>query len=590
MHFNKRTKLTKTAPQPPLHTMVLHEFKTFTTPSFAPREIVLAIEHDTENVPLRTGCRLWSSSYALVEYLASEDTHACVRGKHVLELGAGIGAGGLAAAALGAASVCVTDRDDAVLALAHANALRNGWYGARAGECEVSVRAVDWADEDTYVTINGGYDVIIAADMLYLEEHAEALARCIDGHLADHGVFIAAFGVRRLELAQAFEQALVTRRFDVKTRALDYVNEDMVSTAKEYAHDDEITAKGGYRLIECTRRKDDDDALADFAAEFAEVSLDSASRMRALNTHNDDDGDDDDDAFDLERACAYTVNVSAQEIESGLPKDETASNAAESLREHGFVILQPHDVGNHSALIPREDVAALNDAGETYLNELLEGVKAKGIDPTRDIFRFSEICSRARAGLRYDYTRPEHEDVKARLTSSGRKAIDQWQALEKLVAPWVEPILARAYKDDKFKCVSVGCVTSEPGAPEQHFHSDGRIFGIVNVFVPLVATANGADAAQGTAFIHGSHLWDHDAAYVTSKEARKQAAAPRCLPEIHTPGSLLLYDYRVMHKGGANNSRKRRPLAYIMYGANKADSWNFPRNDSLWDDNSSGVL
>jgi len=578
--------------------MVLHEFRTFTTPSFAPRTIVLALEHDTENVPLRTGCRLWSSSYALVEHLASsDDAPACVRGKHVLELGAGIGAGGLAAAALGAASVCVTDRDDAVLALAHANALRNGWYGARAAECEVSVRAVDWADDDTYVEIDGGYDVIIAADMLYLEEHAEALARCIDLHLARDGIFIAAFGVRRLELAQAFERALDARQFDVQTRALDYVNEDMVSTAKEYAHDDEITSsKFGYRLIECCRRKvpvEDADALADFAAEFAEASLEDVPRMRALNTTSDDDDDDDDDGdgagwFDVDRACAYTLNVSVQEIESGAPNDETASSAAESLRQHGFVILQPLVVGNLS-IISREDVVALNDAGETYLNELLDGVKAKGIDPSRDIFRFSEICSRARAGLRYDYTRPEHEDIKARVTSNGSRAIIQWQALEKLVAPWVEPILARAYVDETFTVKSVGCVTSEPGAPEQHFHADGRIFGIVNVFVPLVATS--ADAAQGTAFIHGSHRWDHDAAYVTSKEARKQAAAPRCLPEMPTPGSLLLYDYRVMHKGGANHSRKRRPLAYVMYGAkDAADSWNFPHNDSVWDENSTGVL
>jgi hypothetical protein len=45
-----------------------------------------------------------------------------------------------------------------------------------------------------------------------------------------------------------------------------------------------------------------------------------------------------------------------------------------------------------------------------------------------------------------------------------------------------------------------------------------------------------------------------------------------------------LYDYRVMHAGGANASAAPRPLAYVMRSrAGLEDTWNFPEN-SIWDD------
>jgi len=573
--------------------MPLLEHRAFTTPSFAPRVITLSFEHDTEDVPLRTGLRLWSTSYALVDVLASS-TRVRLANARVLELGSGVGACGLACATLGAKSVTITDRDSRALSLAHDNARKNGWFDDESAACDVRVVALDWNDPETYATVENGYDYVIAADMLYLPEHVDALATCIDAHLSKNGAFVAAFGVRNVSLAEAFERAMGDRAFDVRTEALTHVNEDMRNTAREYAHDEEIVAKGGYRLMECRRRRaaeaSEDDALAEFAKDFiAGATLDRApARARDGDVNVSDSDEDDDAAFDLECACAYAVNVEADEIKVGAPSDETVSRAAESLREHGFVVLQPTEAGS-SAIVPRDVVHDVSFACEEYLNELLDGVSAKGVDPMRDIFRFSEICSRARDGLRYDFTHSESESVKARVTARGARAIEQWERVQASASPWVEPILARAYPNAAFSVKSIGCVTSEPSAPDQHFHSDGRVFGIVNVFVPLVATANGEDDAQGTAFIHGSHRWNHEAAYVTTKTKRQQDAAPRSMPEL-TLGSLLVYDYRVMHRGGANNSSKRRPLAYVMFGAeNVRDRWNFPPDDSLWDVHSTGV-
>ena len=51
--------------------MGLTERRAFTTPNFPRDPIVLSVEHDADVVPLRTGCRLWSASYALVDHLST---------------------------------------------------------------------------------------------------------------------------------------------------------------------------------------------------------------------------------------------------------------------------------------------------------------------------------------------------------------------------------------------------------------------------------------------------------------------------------------------------------------------------------------
>ena len=57
-----------------------------------------------------------------------------------------------------------------------------------------------------------------------------------------------------------------------------------------------------------------------------------------------------------------------------------------------------------------------------------------------------------------------------------------------------------------------------------------------------------------------------------------------CIRDRLARGSVLLYDYRVMHAGGANASAAPRPLAYVMRArAGLEDTWNFPEK-SIWDE------
>jgi hypothetical protein len=55
-------------------------------------------------------------------------------------------------------------------------------------------------------------------------------------------------------------------------------------------------------------------------------------------------------------------------------------------------------------LVSREVLDRAERASGAYLDQLLAGVTRRGFDAEEDIFRFAEVCSRARAGRRYDVT------------------------------------------------------------------------------------------------------------------------------------------------------------------------------------------
>ena len=284
--------------------MVLAVVTTLDAPGLA-RPVKLREERDNEDVPLRTGCRVWSCARLLAAWLARASAGrvgggdrvpraspsafpsppfppaapsappVCIAGKDVLELGAGTGAVGLACAALGARSVTMTDRDEATLALMHANARLNGHYDPDAS-CDVTARPLDWDDVSTYVPggvaspLPRGFDVVVAADVLYLPEHCASLPRAAAAHLAPGGTAVLAVGLRRAGLLEALIAELV--RLGLAPVAIDreslklpnlpklpseHYAAEIRRTAAEHAHDGEqIAAAGGYVLIACVANDD----------------------------------------------------------------------------------------------------------------------------------------------------------------------------------------------------------------------------------------------------------------------------------------------------------------------------------------------
>ena len=653
--------------------------------------VKLREERDNEDVPLRTGCRVWSCARLLAEWLArrsgggdEDGAGPIVRGRDVLELGAGTGAVGLVCAALGASSVTMTDRDEATLSLMHTNARINGHYDA-SSSCEVCVQGLDWGDPATYIQ-GASYGLVVAADVLYLPEHCAALPDAVAAHLAPGGQIVVACGLRRAGLLDALVSALrsvgLDPSVDGETLGLDTKGGDERNrraeavTASEHVHDGEqISKAGGYVLVTATaggdwtppvrlsaravadarrareegheegheevdRRRvrgegnrapsprrseepkggeasaatgeedrrgepseidsDANSALGDFLDEFEDLDVDTDGPVRRVGPAAEDD---ETDLNTDENLPPYRVLASPAEVSTGEPSASTVAAAAYSLARNGFVVLEAED---GTGLVPTDVIDSALDASEGYLRRLTAAAKGKGLRVDSDIFRFAEVCSRAKGGRRFDVTAerrrsgagdtitlPPRSYPTADDESAATAATAAWDSLRMAADPWVTPTLAgsRLMVDDDgtgvpFGVTAVGCVTSLPSAPEQHFHADGRERGIVNVFVPLVDVP----ASMGpTHFRRGSHTWDHDSPYLTGDQRRIQERAEEVVPEL-SRGSVLMYDYRVFHRGGSNLSGDRmRPVAYVMYARDGTeDTWNFP-DESVWDPGSTGA-
>ena len=340
--------------------------------------------------------------------------------------------------------------------------------------------------------------------------------------------------------------------------------------------------------------------MGDFLDEFEDLDVDTDGPVRRVGPAAEDD---ETDLNTDENLPPYRVRASPAEVSTGEPSASTVAAAADSLARNGFVVLEAED---GTGLVPTDVIDSALDASEGYLRRLTAAAKGKGLRVDSDIFRFAEVCSRAKGGRRFDVTAerrrsgagdtitlPPRPYPTADDESAATAATAAWDSLRMAADPWVTPTLAGSgmmVDDDgtgvSFGVTAVGCVTSLPSAPEQHFHADGRERGIVNVFVPLVDVP----ASMGpTHFRRGSHTWDHDSPYLTGDQRRIQERAEDVVPEL-SRGSVLMYDYRVFHRGGSNLSGDRmRPVAYVMYARDGTeDTWNFP-DESVWDPGSTGA-
>jgi hypothetical protein len=155
----------------------------------------------------RTGLQLWAASLVLSRWLV--DLAPQIRGKGVIELGAGCGLCGIVAAKhCGATSVAITDLAEETMSNLRHNLSLNG---LQAPAC--LAQSVDWRNRTTWPAAQ---PVIIGADLIYALEAVGPLVECINAMLAPNGAFLYVCPETNRQGEQEFLTGLCASGFEVQ--------------------------------------------------------------------------------------------------------------------------------------------------------------------------------------------------------------------------------------------------------------------------------------------------------------------------------------------------------------------------------------
>jgi predicted nicotinamide N-methyase len=175
-----------------------------------------------------TGLTLWRASHTLSHWILHSRE---VRGKLILELGAGLGLNSIAAYHRGALSVYATDGDSATLAYLRRNVAQNCCehvnfiqtdtdatvimkshshvtppppLSSRTIECHQLIWGHALSD---FQSTHGVFDVIMGADIIYLVDQLPPLWATVDALLTQYGMFVLAYARRNVSMDRVLEHA-----------------------------------------------------------------------------------------------------------------------------------------------------------------------------------------------------------------------------------------------------------------------------------------------------------------------------------------------------------------------------------------------
>jgi len=136
--------------------------------------------------------RLWDAAMVLAYVLGSQKN---VAGKTLLELGAGLGAPGLAAATAGY-DVTISDYEDIIMDFQRVSAAASGLKG-------IQFAHLDWLDPPEL----GPFDVLIGAEILFREEFFLPLLNILKKYLKHDGMIFLAHDASRQSLPKFLQIA-----------------------------------------------------------------------------------------------------------------------------------------------------------------------------------------------------------------------------------------------------------------------------------------------------------------------------------------------------------------------------------------------
>mmetsp|Transcript_58370 Transcript_58370/g.110057 ORF Transcript_58370/g.110057 Transcript_58370/m.110057 type:complete len:262 (+) Transcript_58370:30-815(+) len=160
-----------------------------------PLELLALLEHENAEI---SGRRVWPGSLLLSLVLASPQSPVNLLGGAVLELGAGSGLASIVAKRLGASRIFITDGDATSTELAVDNLADNN-IDCASKDSGIVVARLLWGDCESFKTDmmpEGGFSVILAADVMYKKHLPPLLFGTMKGLLSPNGVALLVHLVR----------------------------------------------------------------------------------------------------------------------------------------------------------------------------------------------------------------------------------------------------------------------------------------------------------------------------------------------------------------------------------------------------------
>ncbi|KAI9682967.1 MAG: hypothetical protein M1829_006403 [Trizodia sp. TS-e1964] len=201
-------------PQPPEYISAQEQSfvtYTFTHPSFHASEITLLESPSLISFSGTTGFRTWEAALHLGKYLFTDPGRLLIRGKRVLELGAGTGLLAiLCSKYLGAAKVMATDGTEQVAKGIENNLFLNGLSDSGAIEAQVLFwGAPEFAAPSARGLFSSQWDVVIGADVIFDQTVIPWLVATVVGLLSvsAHCQILIAATVRNDQTYSAFLSA-----------------------------------------------------------------------------------------------------------------------------------------------------------------------------------------------------------------------------------------------------------------------------------------------------------------------------------------------------------------------------------------------
>lgn len=168
---------------------------------FGPHTIVLeGIKAENGQILNSTGLTLWSASTHLCEYISSCAATE-IQGKDVLELGAGLGLCGILSHKLGANKVVLSDGDTDTLQEMRQNVTLNTNIRHVCPHTNIRCEQLIWSKRlKEFQEHFGTFDVILASDVIYVEEILEPLFATVVTLMNATGKFLLSYARRNVNI------------------------------------------------------------------------------------------------------------------------------------------------------------------------------------------------------------------------------------------------------------------------------------------------------------------------------------------------------------------------------------------------------